>query len=192
MSNELTLALVASGTSLVVAIVGLIASLITIRHSTRASRAIELLKHELARKQASDALADGEFTQSTKALQVAIQSIQQVKDEIALALSEIAVRRDKDATLKRMGAARQGLFECHEQQMAFLNAHEERILHQAKNSALAVERLVEEELLLTEVGSGISPGGAERLMELRLQLTDLQQQLRDHRSDRLVGRFGQS
>ncbi len=192
MSNELALALVASGTSLVVAIVGLIASLITIRQSTRADRDIEALKHELARKQAAGAMADGEFNQSTKALQVAIQSIQLVKDEIALALSEIAVRLDRDATLKRMGAARQGLFECHEQHMAFLNAQEERLLHQAKNSALAVERLVEEELLQTEIGSGISPGGVERLMELRLQLTDLQQQLRDHRSDRLVGRFGQS
>ena len=191
MSNELALALVASGTSLVVAVVGLIASLVTIRHSTRASRAIELLKHELARKQASDVLADGEFAQSTKALQIAIQSIQQVKDEVALALSEIAVRRDKDATLRRMGAARQGLFECHEQQMAFLSAHEERVLHQAKNVALAVERLLEEELLQTEIGSSISPDGAGRLMELRLQLTDLQQQLRDHRADRLVGRFGQ-
>lgn len=190
MSTELVLALVASGTSLVVAVVGLIASFITIRQTTRADRDIEALKHVLSRKLASDALADGEFSQSTKALQLAIQAVQLVKDEIAIALSEIAVRLDKDATLKRVGAARQGLFECHEQSMAFLSAQEERILHQAKNTALAVERLVEEELLQNEIGSGISPGGIEQLVELRLQLSDFQQILRDHRSDRLFRRFG--
>ena len=190
MSNELVLALVASGTSLVVAIVGLIASLITIRQTTRADRDIETLKHDFSRALASDALADGEFSQSTKALQLAIQAIQLVKDEIAITLSKIAERLDRDATLKRVGTARQGLFECHEQSMAFLSVEEERVLHQAKNTALAVERLVEEELLQNESGSGISPSGAEQLVELRLQLTDLQQMLRDYRSDRLFRRFG--
>lgn len=190
MSNELALALVASGTSLVVALVGLIASLITVRQSTRADRAIEALKHELSRKSASDAMADGEFLQSTKALQLAIQAIQLVKDEIAIALSEIAVRLDQGATIKRVGAARQAIFECHEQSMAYLSAPEEQILHQAKNAALIVERLVVEELMQNEIGSGLSPSGVEHLAELRLQLTDLQHILRDHRSDRLFRRFG--
>src|ERR1044071_2033365 len=90
MSTELIIAIVASGTSLLVAITTLIISIISNRHSARSMKELEIIKHEFSHTRENKAIANAHVDESLTALQNAIQSIQLVKDEIQLILSTVA------------------------------------------------------------------------------------------------------
>jgi hypothetical protein len=190
MDTEMLVALIASGTSLLVAIVGLVTSIITNRQSARSEKAIESLKFEFSRAASRETLGDSHLGEALKALQLAIQTIQHFKDEIQLILSAVDSSLDTQSALERLCAARERLFACHEEQMASLDGGEERAFHKAKNLSLTIEEFVRESLRGKANASAISERNRQRLTSLRGELTELQGILRDSRSDRLLRRIG--
>jgi sulfur transfer complex TusBCD TusB component (DsrH family) len=189
MSNEMIIVLIASGTSLLVAVVGLVTSLATNRQSTRSEKSIEAMKFEFSRILSRDEIADAQFSSAVEALQLSIQAIQHVKDEILLILSAISSSLDTKSAIEHLVDSRKKLFARHEEFMAILNTEEEKLLHQAKNVSLAVEQVVLEGIQNEIYVSALPQESKQMLLTLRNELSELQHLLRDSRSDRVLQRI---
>ena len=189
MSIEATLALIASITSLAVAAIGLVSSIITRRQTARADEKIETLRFEFSRKEAAWALGDEQLTQSLESLRLAIQAIQRVKDELQLILAARETSLDSDTALERLNVARTELFACYETELACLDDVEAKACHQAKNLSLIIEHNLRECLSGKSQASQLSGEDRQRLQEFRSDLTDCQQRLRDCRTNRLIERM---
>lgn len=192
MSNELKLALIASGTSVLVAIISLVVSIVSNRQSARSSKEIEKLKYDYSRASSLEALNDSQLGESLNALQLAIKSIQRVKDEIQVVLSAIDTAIDTKPLMEGIRSAREQMFACYEEQMATLDNDEARIVHKAKNTSLQVEALIKRSLPANAEEITLPKELHEQLLTLRMNLTELQQSLRDSRADKVMKRLGGS
>ena len=190
MSTELILALIASSTSVLIAIISFIVSIVSNRQSTRSAKEIEKLKYDFSRASALEALNDSQLGESLKALQLAIKSIQRVKDEIQVILSAIETPTETKPLMEGIRSAREQMFACYEEQMATLDNDDARIVHKAKNTSLQVEALIKRSLPANAELITLSEELRESLLTLRMNLTELQQSLRDSRTDKLMRRLG--
>ncbi len=188
-SNELILALVASGTSVLVAIISLVVSIVSNRQSARSGEEIEKLKYNLSRASALEALNDSQLGESLKALQLAIKSIQRVKDEIQVVLSAVEIPTERQPLMERVRLAREQMFACYEEQMATLNNDDARTVHSAKNTSLRVEALIKQSVPANAEIVTLPDELREHLIALRMNLTELQQTLRDSRADKIMKRL---
>jgi len=189
-SNELKLALIASGTSVLVAIISLVVSIVSSRQSARSGKEIEKLKYDFSRASALEALNDSQLSESLKALQLAIKSIQRVKDEIQVVFSDIETATEPKSLMEGIRLAREQMFACYEEQMATLDDNDARIVHKAKNTSLQVEALIKRSLPTNTEVIILPEELREQLLALRMNLTELQQTLRDSRADKVMKRLG--
>jgi uncharacterized protein YjcR len=189
MSAELTVALIASGASVAVAVVSLITSLINNRHSARSQKVLENLKFEFTQIQGKETAKDTHLIEVIKALQLAIQSIQVVKDELQLILSAVDSSLDTQSAITQVKAARERLFKSFEEQSALLDESEMAPFHQSKNISLRIENFLRRSLSNKPDASCLSEAEREHLLSLRGDLTEAQQLLRDIRTDRLLRRI---
>jgi hypothetical protein len=189
MSTELALALIASATSLLVALTGLVTSIITKRQTERSVEKMENLRFGFGRKEAVWALGNAQLTESLESLQSAIRAIQRVKDEVQLILAAIETSLDTETAIERVSSARADLFACYEKELAKFDNSESKACHQAKNRTLGIENFLRERLSQKSYASQLSGDERRRLLEFRDDLTDCQQRLRDSRADRLIGRM---
>jgi CheY-like chemotaxis protein len=190
MSTELQVALIASGASLLAAVISLVMSFVSNRHSARSTQEIEKLKYEFSRATARDSIFDEQQAESLKALQLAIKSIQRVKDEIQVILSAEETGLDSKTVLNGVRLARQQMFECYEEQLATLDNKESRVVHEAKNISLHVEAFTKRSLLPQADSVSFSENQQEQLRRFRMSLTEAQQLLRDSRADKIMRRLG--
>jgi CheY-like chemotaxis protein len=182
-SNELILAILASGTSILSVIISLAVS-------ARSGKEIEKLKHDFSRASALETLNDSQLSESLKALQLAIKSIQRVKDEIQVVFSAIEIATEPQPLMEGIRLAREQMFACYEEQMATLDNDDARIVHKAKNTALQVEALIKRSLPTSAGAITLPEELLEQLSILRMNLTEFQQSLRDSRTDRMMRRLG--
>lgn len=188
MSTEITIAVVAAVSSLLVALVSLVSARSNARQIADSAREIEQLKFEHARKEAELGLRDNELNSSLEALQLLISSIQRVKDTISLALHYLATENaDREKILEIAQDARIAMFSRYEEQLPYINHEEADIAHKAKNASLLVEMSISR--LLEEPSGAKEEIDQERssLLEERTLLTDYQNLLRDNRLVRLTG-----
>jgi hypothetical protein len=186
---ELTLAIIASVTSLVVAITSLFTALLSSRQSARSAQMLEKLRNDIAHKRLTDDMRDARLNDNLKALRANIEAIQQVKDEIQLVLSAVESSLDTQSAIGYVRTAREALFDRYEASLADLSDAEAKACHRAKNVSLAVENTLLSGLHECANASGLSDPCRQRLLELRAQLTDVQHILRDIRSDKLAKRL---
>jgi len=189
-STELIIALIAAGTSVLVAIISLIVSVISNRQSARSSKEIEKLKYDFSRASALETLNDSQLSESLKALQLAIKSIQRVKDEMQVVLSASEMPTELKSLMEGIRSAREQMFACYEEQMATLDNDDARIVHKAKNTSLQVEALIKRSLPTNAKQITLPEELHEPLLTLRMNLTELQQSLRDSKADKLMRRLG--
>jgi hypothetical protein len=189
-SPELTVALVAAGASIVVAVISLVTAIMSSRQSARSERAIESLKFEFQRATAQETLRDQHLAQCVEALQTFVSLIQRIKDEMQIILSAAhsgGTMRSRTAH-ERVSAARQTLFSAYEDNLSCLDEDEARICHRAKNLSLTIETSLVE-ILNGKRYVSLSLDEQSRFTALRNELTELQQVLRDSRADRLMRRL---
>lgn len=189
MSNELILALIASGTAVLVAVISFVVSIVSNRQSARSGKEIEKLKHDFSRASALEALNDSQLGESLKALQLAIKSIQRVKDEIQVVLSVVETPTKRQPLMEGIRSAREQMFACYEEQMATLDNDDARTVHSAKNTSLQVEALIKRSVPANAETVTLPDELREHLVVLRMTLTELQQTLRDSRADKVVKRL---
>lgn len=189
MSNELTIAFIASIASIVVALVGLMASLISSRMSSRSEKAIEKLKFEFSRLSSKEQIIDTQLAGELEALQEALRSIQRVKDEAQLILSGLDTGLNAKDAKKRVVAAREAIFACYEKQFAVMSDSENDVFHRAKNIAFNIENYTKSGLQQDHDISELPDHHRQRLESLRHELTEIQGILRDSRTERLLRRI---
>jgi hypothetical protein len=188
-SAEVMVAIAASITSVLVAVVSLVASIINNRQNATTVKSIGQLKYEIARKSSRDAASDAQTAEIAKAMQQAIQLIQKYKDEIQLILAAFETSLGAKIALKRITAAREQLFTTYEELSAVLEEDEARALHDAKNISLAVENHLRKAFQGKTQASELNTDERQQLMLYRNNLTDVQQVLRDSRIDAVLGRI---
>lgn len=188
MESKITVAVIAAVISLLVAIISLIGTLISSKTTARTARGLEFLKHELLRSSKTIEFADSELNSSLSALKEALRAIQKIKNEIQLIINAINSSLDSDEALTKITTAREHLFATYESGHPNLNDIEIDAYHTAKDTALTIENVIRSQLKNKKYASNLSQNVRKNLIELRRQLTDTQQLLRDSKTDRLVQR----
>ncbi|HXO67958.1 MAG TPA: hypothetical protein VN838_03255 [Bradyrhizobium sp.] len=181
-------ALVAACASLLVATIGLAATIVANRRSNKNAATIENLKHSLLEASKAREIEDSHLSQSVEGLAQGMQAIQNLKDEILLILGSIEDSLPSAMALQRVESAREILFDSFEKNHPALNRTEEIALHKAKNLAHAIQQLLIAELHNMSFSSELSPDARSRLTEFRLGLTESQNVLRDSRNERILRR----
>lgn len=186
--NDIPIAILASITSLIVAVISLIATITTVKQSSRSAKDLEKLRHDYSQADASLLFRDERLKDSLGSLNIALQSIQRMKDEIQLILSAFENSLDTNTALKRVIAARENLFDSYQESMAKMDSVESQQFHRAKNQAIDIENFLRSSLAGKEYVSLLRPQDKTVLREYRNELSDIQYTLRDRRSERLIQR----
>lgn len=186
MSTELYVALIASFSSLVVAIVSVIASIVTGRQNQKSTLLLEQLKYELEKERVSDDRIKGKI----KITHQALQEIQRAKDVLALILASENSGMDADIAISYIKESRQRIFDYYEKFHTEVDDIERTICHQVKSHLIAIEQDVIRALENKQHASEISKYDRRKMREMRLQLSEYQQSLRDHSPSSSHGRGG--
>jgi hypothetical protein len=188
LDKNLFVALVAACASLLVATIGLAATIVTNRRSNKNAATIENLKHSLLEASKAREIEDSHLSQSVDGLAQGMQAIQNLKDEILLILGSIEDSLPSATALQRVDSAREILFDSFEKNHPALNRTEGEALHNAKNLAHAIQQFLMAELHNMNFSSELSSDARSRLSEFRLGLTESQNVLRDSRNERILRR----
>jgi hypothetical protein len=188
-SIDILVAIIASITALFVAVISLIATIINSRQSARSTKELEYLKHKYSQADSVELFSEEQLKTSLGSLKIALQSIQQMKDEMQLILSAVETSLDTKTAIKRVKKARENLFNSYKQYMADLDDAEKDAFHRAKNQAVQIENFLQTNLADKEFVSLLSPEEKTLLREFRNELTDIQYILLDKRSERLTQRM---
>ncbi len=188
-SIDILVAIIASITSLCVAVISLIATIINSRQSGRSARELERLKHNYSQADAVGLFGDEQLKASLGSLKIALQSIQRMKDELQLILSAVETSLDTETAMKRIQAAREKLFTDYEEFMVELDDAESKAFHRAKGKVAEIESFLQINLADKKFVSLLSPDQKTILREFRNELSDIQYMLRDRRSERVTQRM---
>lgn len=188
-SSELTLALIASLTSLVVAIVSLVTALLSNRELARSERSLEQMGFEQSRIQTTEALADLELFKTIALIDGMIASMQITKDcireltwcfqrgkDTSEAISEL---NDAIRGMSNSFAGARGQFD----DMEFIHVHDVNRLGAELHFTIG--------LWINDVASSSAEGQQvlANLDDAYKRLTDHQQAMRDSRISRLTARL---
>lgn len=167
MAAEVIVAIIASLTSLCMALISLVGS-------RRTSKKIESLKFHI-----------GILNKRIRAIDELIENIQKLKDDLQIILNSPGDTYDSAAALEHIEIDRIHAFECYERNMACLDPNDAETAHKAKNFALVVENFLKDKLAGLKHVSGLSEKDREEILNKRTELTDLQNRLRDSKSANL-------
>lgn len=187
MSTETMIAIITSCTSLLIALVSIIAAVVSSLQARRAAESLEKLKFQYSMTENTQSLRDANFQQEITALQKIIQSIQKLKDNLQIVLYDDAL---SPARIQEIVAeCRSNLLSVYEEQLVHYTQKDKVIGHNAKNTAVTIERIVKH-ATRNDPFSGIQGEDLDQLIELRNQLTETQNLLRDSMFQKLYGRLG--
>lgn len=189
MSSEITIAIITSVASLLVAVVSLVNSMVSTRQSAHSARMIESLRFELADKKSTQTLRDEYLTRSLESLDILIRAIQRMKDVVQLVLSAKGSSFDSESAIDIVSQAREHVFASFEEQLPNLEEGEAKGAHRAKNQALTIELSLRECLKGTSFVSELSSDQKQALSALRNDLTEAQNLLRDSKATTLMNRM---
>jgi len=189
MNNEILIAIITSGVSLLVSAGSLVASVIISRQSAHSAEIVESLRFRLEKRKSTEVMGDEYLKQNIKSLDVLIQAIQQMKDIVQLILNAGGSNMDSESAKKSISKARQLLFKSYEEQLPNLDEGSNKGAHQAKDIALRIETSLFESLKRTSFVSELSDKDKQALLELRNDLTNAQNLLRDSKATLLFNRI---
>ena len=185
-SMEVKTAIITAGVSLVVALLSAITALINGRVSSRTSKSLELLKYTLAIDARQAELSSSETVEALASLRLSMQAIQRLKDEIQLITNATETSLSAKEALDRVRDSAHAVLETYQQKHPYLESDEALVLHRAKNTAFSVQNILTNGLHGKKYASQLAPEIVKALQELRTDLTESQNLLRDLKTDRFV------
>jgi len=188
MDTKLISALVAAAAAVFVAVISLVTAILTSRQSAKTARSIELLKQSLSNDLKTSEFADATLISSLDALKQGMQAIQILKDEIQLILAAVKGSLTSREAFRRIEKARDSLLIAFQAGHPHLGNRETYAFHSLKELAIKICNIIKSDLHNKENVSELSDDARHELLELRGRLTDVQNILRDARTDRLVDR----
>lgn len=188
MEADVQVALIAAGASMVVAIVSLVATLISSLSTNKTARALEKMKLDYAREARGDEIDDDEFVKCLDALLDALESIQHMKDDMVTIKEAVGDSLSAEEAMTIIAAARDRVLGCHAEGHGRLSGPERRAYHIAKGTAVQIERVFRLALTDCQHASELPEVSRGEIKDLRDRLSEYQQVLRDSRMDRLANR----
>ncbi len=184
---EIKLAIIAAAGSLLVAFVSLATSLLSNKQSKKTQESIERLRFDLSKEESREKIIEDDKVTTLAALGSAIQHMAEVKDVLQLILTAPRRSLDSKSALEKMAAARAGLFSCYEGQCSVLSGREQSLVHKAKNIALVMDTNLKKYAGRKRYVAAFTNDQKDELLGLRQSLTEIQDLLRDSRTNRIYG-----
>ena len=178
---DLSVAFITAVSSLSVAFIGLVTSILSQRKSARAQKEIEELKFKLSRNSFHDEIRSKHLIDNTKALQASIRVIQEIKDELQLIITSEDDSFESSLALERFTILREKVFLLYEKSIAILKDDDIKVFHRAKNQTRQLELLLNSRLKIGHYTSCLLKEDRAQLAKMRFELTDMQNVLRDAR-----------
>jgi len=180
MEDSTLVALIASLTSVVVALFSFIGMLINNRNQVKANKTIESLKLELEKKKIFFKFPEQEVKSRIEALGLTIQKIQRFKDILQLILNSSDESLDVKTAMTFIKTSKEDILFHYQNNSVFLQKEENEISHKAKNLVFEIEHKIHNSFngkLYVE----LSETTRSYLIDSRHLLTDFQNSLRDYR-----------
>ncbi len=188
MEVKIMIAMIAGATSLFVAVLSLLATLISSRSSRKATENLEGFKQSFLEKEKMRDIEDHELVAVLEELMCGLNSIQKVKNDILVVLNAYEDNLSTEEALTLIKNARVNLFSSYENGFGRLNITEKRSYHAAKNCALSIETILLSDLKSKIYAGQLAYETKNKVKELRDELSDHQNVLRDNRTDRIMRR----
>ncbi len=186
METKIIIALITACGAFLVSIISLLTAIINNRANTKAAHAIELIKQSFEQGSYARELINNEDRSSLDALKNALISIQKFKNELQLILSAIGSGLLSEVALDRISLVREELFKIYENYHSNLNDLEKKSLHTSKGIGLEIQETLFNDLNAKKNASELSSENRLKVIELRNELSEQQQSLRDSRIDRVI------
>jgi hypothetical protein len=164
LSTEITVSIIASFTSLIIALISWFGS----RRSTKLIESFKFGIKILGKK--------------IDSLDEMIESIQKMKDDLQVILNSPDETYDADSAKQHIVLDREHIFKCYEKNLPNLDKKDASHSHKAKNKALIIVNLILKSLKTKEYVSELNLEERNELIELRNNLTDIQNLLRDSKT----------
>lgn len=187
MSDE-TKILIAVITSVCSAVVSVVTAVISSRASLRTTAISERGKHAVSRAEKADDLSDQLLKDALLALEEFLRAIQNLKDRVSLVASTRDRGLDSESAMELFEGARTRLFVTYEKHFPALSEEEGRICHRAKELARIIEQAIFTAFSKATCASQVSDKLRTELLKMRQDLSELQDQLRDSRMNRVLAR----
>ena len=114
MEPGFNVAIITSATSVVVALISLLAALVINRRSIASLRWIEAYKHSLSESQNLRKIQDEQLSETVASIRESMRAIQYVKDELLLVISSTPETLYTDEAVNRLVIARDTLFKTYQ------------------------------------------------------------------------------
>lgn len=163
MNAGILAALVAAASALVVALISAVAAIVTSKSSGRVTKELELLKHNLRKKDEEQLKLKESREKQIGALRECIRALQMAKDELKLIQTHYPDALDDEEAQKRATAARDGVLETNQKFQEELR-DQRKLFHEAKNLIFEADKWYSDQ---------------DRTHVVWLKLNDLQGRLRD-------------
>lgn len=188
MEKEILVALIASSTSLVVAIISIIRAFLTNNFSKKAEERLKKLEDESDEKKAARSFKDKTLEDNIEALEALITEIQSTKDVLEVVIEfDHTGQRDFDFEDKIKNSRKQ-MFLKYGKELPFLSEVETLAAHKAKKIAFSIELLMYNLLTDNADRPELVERFKESLQKTRSELTEIQKMLKKSRDDKIKAR----
>lgn len=123
---------ITAGATIIVALIGLVTSILANQKGAKVSLELEKIKFKLEREKQKKQIHDTEDLQSINSLKLMIKSIQIVKNQLQLILSAFQESLDSKSSIDLFFESRTNLIRCYEENFINLSKEEERLSHDVK------------------------------------------------------------
>ena len=192
MDNTTFVALITAAASLLVAVLSLISSIVSSINSAKSARRIEMLKHKLDLERKSVEEQHESSKLYLTAISDAIKAIQKVKDVIQRMINSYKTAYHSEVAIDDINRISKDLVQCYEDQLTNLliekDQFEKDLFHRAKGLTLHIQTYIISALDQKAYASELSVEEKECLGQMRLQLSDIQNQLQNSLYEQLIKR----
>ena len=179
--------IITSSTSIIIAMISLLSSFITIRKTHENEKNLIELKSSIERKIKKAERYDEEMLKGLDALRAIIKNIQVLKDDIQTILEAFEDSLYSKEAIDRIKESGKKLINCFEEHDTSLTKEEWTVAHNAKNKVFSINKIVTMGLKEYEWASSLTKKDRNEIIDLRRQLSEAQERLRDFRVERIEG-----
>lgn len=172
MKTEILIVIIASTASLIVALISLITSIVTNRHSLKMMKVNNRFKF-------ISKLDNNSLEKKFSSLDSIICLIQEMKDQMQLIVADSNESIDSVSAIKEIEKCREKMFNCYENNLPNLSDEERQYAHTTKNQIHGIEIFIKKSLKGRRFASEIDTDSKKQLQEQRSELTEYQDLIRD-------------
>ena len=182
MDKGITIALITSFTSLLLALISIYQSKKTNKNNNNALRELEELKFDIETKKRNKIYQENLLDKRINGLNLTVKEIQLLKDRLFVIISSTSESLLSQEAMDYIINSRKSLFSCYESILAEIEENDASFIHDAKNLSFQIENAFKSFLSDREY-LDLTEGQKQVLLAFRTRLDDIQTNLRNIKSD---------